>query len=63
MFEGVDADDGASFGELRIGEQREHAAEVAEHVRLVVAGDPAGEIEAVGHASIAIVARIRRIRD
>jgi len=56
MFEGVDADNGASFSKLRVGEQRKHAAEVAEHVGGVVAGDPGGEIETVGHL-FAIVAR------
>lgn len=49
MFESVDADHGASFGELRIREQREQPAEVAEHVRFVEAWDPARKIESIRH--------------
>ena len=49
VFQRVDADDGPSFGELRIRKKLQHAAEVPEHVRFVVAWEPAGEIEAVGH--------------
>src|SRR5580704_10668946 len=65
MFQGVYPEDRAPFGKLRVGEQREHSAEMPQHVRFVVTGNPAGEIESVWHdrALTAIVARTRTIRD
>ena len=61
MFQRVNADNRASFRKLGKRKQVQHATEVAQHVRFVVAGNPAGEIEPVGHHFDCSVGLIRPV--